>query len=417
MFLYNIGLFFYVSLLHCLAPIHSKARKWVQGRKHLWQKLGQALQGNQKPVVWFHVSSLGEFEQARPVIEGLRAREGDSFFLLLTFFSPSGYEVRKNYAHADYITYLPTDLPAQAKRWLDMVKPTRAFWVKYDFWWNVLQEMQARKVPITLFSAVFREEQFFFKSSAQKYLTILKNFTQIFVQNQESLALLDKYGFQNATIAGDTRFDRVLGTVENFEPIPLVENWLSNADKSEGLLVMGSVWERDLEVILPVLAQNFPKLRLIFAPHEMHERIFHKIELALPAQTIRFSQLELLQTREKSVRALLIDNVGMLSRLYHYGNLAYIGGAFKEGLHNILEPAVFGMPVIFGKDYRKFPEAFELIKVGGGFSIKNATEFSDLVGKFLSQEQERAEAGKAANLFIVQNRGGANKILETVFGK
>ncbi len=408
MFLYNLSLRFYGTALRLVAPFHAKARKWVRGRKDLWKNLKEALHKNQKPVVWFHVSSLGEFEQARPVIEGLRAREGNSFFLLLSFFSPSGFEVRKDYKEADYVTYLPLDLPAHARQWIEIVQPVEVYWVKYDFWWNVLREMQARNIPVTLFSAVFRKEQFFFKSPT--LLSILKKFKHIFVQNEESLRLLVEHDFQNAQIAGDTRFDRVCATVESFEPIPLIERWLGRQGRQD-VLVAGSVWGRDLDVILPVLAKHFPATRLIFAPHEMHEGVFQQIERALPAQTIRFSELATQIDTSKNIRTLLIDNVGMLSKLYHYGTLAYIGGAFKEGLHNILEPAVFGIPVIFGKDYRKFPEAAALIRAGGAFSIQDEASFLALLQGFEAQESKRAEAGRQASAYIMANQGGAEKIL------
>jgi 3-deoxy-D-manno-octulosonic-acid transferase len=404
--LYNLSVWVYSLFLQFASLFHAKARLWVQGRKQLWQKLEKALQLNQKPVVWFHVASLGEFEQARPIIEGLRSKHQNQIFILLTFFSPSGYEVRKDYKHADYITYLPTDLPAHAKRWVAMVKPSIAFWVKYEFWWNVLQEMQRQQIPIVLFSAVFRQEHYFFKPSAQKYVAILQNFTQIFVQNEESLELLQQYQFQNAQRAGDTRFDRVWATVEHFETVLPVETWCKNLPT----LVAGSVWERDLEVILPAL-QDLPTLQAIVAPHEMSEHFFQKIERALPTQTIRYSQIALSTNKGLDKRILIIDNVGMLSRLYKYGSIAYIGGAFKEGLHNILEPAAFALPVIFGKDYRKFPEAYDLIKVGGAFSIKNKEELTTLFQHFLQNEQARLQAGKASQDFIKNNRGGAAKIL------
>lgn len=405
--LYGLSVRLYGLALRLASPFHTKARLWVQGRKNVWQSLEKALQGNEKPVVWVHVASLGEFEQARPVIEGLRLQHGNRFFLLLSFFSPSGYEVRKDYAQADFVTYLPIDTHANAKRWLDIIQPSLALWVKYEFWWNVLAEMQARKVPIVLFSATFRQEQFFFKPSARYFLDILQKFTQIFVQNEESLALLRQHNFENAQVAGDTRFDRVLATVAQFEPILPVAQWRQDSPT----LVAGSVWERDLEVILPTLAQKFLDLKIIFAPHEIHESTLQKIESSFPNQTIRYSQLLQGQASQESSRVLLIDNVGMLSRLYHYGSLAYVGGAFKEGLHNILEPSAFGLPVIFGRDYRKFPEAEALIKAGGAFSIRNSAEFEALLTKFLAYEAERQTAGKEAKAYIENKQGGANKVL------
>ncbi len=404
--LYTFSIRLYGVLLYLASFFHTKAGKWIRGRIGVFQRLETAMRGVKKPVVWFHVASLGEFEQARPVIEGLREKHKDDIFLLLSFFSPSGYEVRHDYAQADFVTYLPLDTPAHAKRWLDIVQPSVAYWVKYEFWWNMLVALQKREVPIILFSALFRKEQFFFKPSAHQFLDVLRNFECVFVQNKESLALLKQYDFQNVEIAGDTRFDRVLANVEHFEPLPLVEAWAGKAQ----VLVAGSVWERDLAVMLPVLAQNFSDLKVIFAPHEIHESILQKIEKTFPNQTIRYSKL-LSKTLVQDKKILLIDNVGMLARLYHYGKLAYVGGAFKEGLHNILEPAAFGVPVVFGHNYKKFPEANALIKAGGAFSIQDQPTFHAVLQKYLTHEAHRQEAGRQAKQFIEANRGGAARIL------
>lgn len=387
------------------ALFHPKAKKWVQGRANIWQPLQDALHKIDKPVVWFHVASLGEFEQARPVMEGLREKDKDSFFLLLSFFSPSGYEVRHNYAQADFVTYLPLDTKANAERWLTIANPSVAYWVKYEFWWNMLEAMQKQNVPIILFSALFRKKQFFFKPYAKYFLSILQKLNQIFVQNKESLELLESHGFQNAQMAGDTRFDRVLAQVAHFEPVPYIEAWRDGAP----ILVAGSVWERDLLVILPVLVNNFPDLQIIFAPHEIHEHTLQKIEKAFPSQTIRYSALE--KAEKTTSKVLLIDNVGLLARLYHYGTVAYIGGAFKEGLHNILEPASFGIPIVFGRAYQKFPEAYALIESGGAFSIQQEEDFRLLIQLFLTDSPFCTLAGKQARLYIEQNKGGANIIL------
>jgi 3-deoxy-D-manno-octulosonic-acid transferase len=433
-FLYNLLIKIYYILIWLTSFFNEKAKKWYLGRKSIFQTLENQFKDNQSAIIWFHVASLGEFEQARPIIEQLvhrpqtadhrpqiNAADGElptiapspiqnsKFKILITFFSPSGYEVRKNYEFADYVFYLPLDTPQNARKFLKIVKPKAVFWVKYEFWYHYLKTIQAQKIPLILFSANFRENQFFFKWYGKTFLNLLKGFSQIFVQNEKSYNLLKINGLQNIQIAGDTRFDRVNATAQNAQKLPIIEKF-KNQSK---LLVIGSSWEEDLAVLLPVLNLFNNDLKIIIAPHEIKEKKLQSIENQLVKKTIRYSKIpENDLDSLANYEVLLIDNVGMLASLYQYGEFAYIGGAFKQGLHNILEPTTFGIPVIFGKDYRKYPEAQDLLDLGGAFSVQNQADFSSIIQKLFENETLRQTAGLACRNYILQNTGGASKVLE-----
>ncbi|MCU0446931.1 MAG: 3-deoxy-D-manno-octulosonic acid transferase [Microscillaceae bacterium] len=420
-FLYNLSIQLYYFLVWFASFFKDKAKKWYVGRKNIFQTLENQLEGNAAPIIWFHAASLGEFEQARPIIEAIKienppfdsknpkseTQNQKSFKILLTFFSPSGYEVRKDYESADYVFYLPLDTPQNAQKFLNMVKPAAVFWVKYEFWYHYLRAIQNRQIPLILFSAVFRENQFFFKWYGKAFLNLLKGFTQIFVQNEQSYNLLKIKGLQNVQIAGDTRFDRVSATVQNVQSFPIVEQF-KNHNK---LLIIGSSWSEDLAVLLPFLnGFKFP-LKVIIAPHEIQENKLQVLENQLVKKSIRYSQVQNIKPEElKTFEVLLIDNVGMLASLYQSGEFAYIGGAFQQGLHNILEPATFGMPVIFGKKYHKNPEAQDLIALGGAFSIQNSAEFELLFERLYQNDEQRQAAGNICRTYIAQNIGGATKV-------
>ncbi|WP_240676229.1 3-deoxy-D-manno-octulosonic acid transferase [Botryobacter ruber] len=363
--LYNIGLKAYRAAIAIAAPFNQKARLMREGRVKQFENLRQALQHNQAPVVWFHCASLGEFEQGRPVIEAFR-EAFPGYKVLLTFFSPSGYEVRKNYSGADFIFYLPLDSASNARRFLELVQPKLAVFVKYEFWHYYLQELHKRNIPALSISAIFRPGQVFFRGYGGFYRTILRNFTHIYTQNQESAQLLQSINITHASVAGDTRFDRVLQTAATVKTIPVVADFVQQQE----VFVVGSSWPPDIEVLLPLIQKYRQHIRFIIAPHEISESSIGKLMEQLGEGAIRYS--EAVEAGAANVNVLVIDNIGMLSSLYSYGTYAYIGGAFGKGLHNTLEAAVFGLPLFFGPRYSKFEEAKELVALGCAFPVQDA---------------------------------------------
>ncbi len=388
-----------------------KARLWRGGRENLWQNLEQGLSQRQNhTLVWFHAASLGEFEQGRPVMDAIRTQWPEHeppLYLLVTFFSPSGYEVRKNYQGADFVSYLPLDTRTNAQHFLDLVRPDAVFFIKYEFWYHHLREVQRRKIPLFLFSAVFRPKQIFFQWYGRAFLNLLTDYDHIFVQNESSAALLARHQIKQTTVAGDTRFDRVSATAHTSIHLPLAEKFKDQ----HPLLIVGSAWGEDLEVILPFFNQLEVPLKMIIAPHEIKEATMRRIEQTCQSKTCRYSEALAHEAKLTESKVLIIDNVGMLAKLYYYGDWAFVGGAFKQGLHNILEPAAFGLPVFFGPDYRKFPEAEDLIKQGGACSIANEGE---LRSRFMSvyTEKARRNTGTNAKAYIEAHQGGTKQIAD-----
>lgn len=389
------------------ALFHPKARQWVQGRENLLPDLISDLPPliQSRPVAWFHAASLGEFEQGRPVMEAFRTRY-PNYFIFLTFFSPSGYEVRKNYAGADFVTYLPIDTPANARQLVDVLRPRVAFFIKYEFWYNYLRELQRNDVAILSFSAIFRPNQLFFKPYDKFYTKLLRYFDHILVQNEESARLLRSVGIDSVTVAGDTRFDRVRQIAEAARDLPEIAAFVQN----QPCLVAGSAWEADRAVIVPALNALTLPLKAIIAPHEIHEAELVRWEQTLAGQTLRYSTYQASGfdfANIENVQYLLIDNVGMLSSLYRYGQVAYIGGAFGAGLHNILEAATFGLPIFFGnKNYEKFQEAIDLTQQKGAWAIGDTAEFQRKLEEILTNPAARKKSG-ANNRTYVQTRTGA----------
>ncbi|OKL39332.1 3-deoxy-D-manno-octulosonic acid transferase [Pontibacter flavimaris] len=365
--LYDIGLKAYRTAIALAAPFNEKAKLMRQGRERQFERLQETLRQNQAPLVWFHCASLGEFEQGRPVMEALR-EAFPKYKVLLTFFSPSGYEVRKNYPGADYIFYLPLDSASNAKRFLDIARPRLAVFVKYEFWHYYLQELAERSIPILSISAIFRPEQVFFKPYGDFYRNILRRFTHIYTQNQSSLELLQSISINKASIAGDTRFDRVLQTAASIKPIPLVEAFAAG----QQVFMVGSSWPADIEALLPLIQNYKASIKFIIAPHEVNEASINAVMQAVGEDAVRFSKAT--EVDAPKYKVLVIDNIGMLSALYSYGTYAYIGGAFGKGLHNTLEAAVFGLPLFFGPKYDKFQEAKDLVARGCAFPVQNAGE-------------------------------------------
>jgi 3-deoxy-D-manno-octulosonic-acid transferase len=379
----------------------------LQGRENQFEKLEQAFAGNTAPVVWFHCASLGEFEQGRPVIEAFKA-EFPEDKVLLTFFSPSGYEVRKNYSGADFIFYLPLDSAANARKFLAIVQPKLAVFVKYEFWHYYLQELEQRHIPILSISAIFRPEQVFFKPYGEFNRNMLRRFTHIYTQNQSSLELLQTIGITNATIAGDTRFDRVLQTAATIKPIPLVDAFTSDSE----VFMVGSSWPADIDVLLPLIQKYKLTIKFIIAPHEVHESGITTLMQTIGDGTVRFSQADA-QTIA-NYKVLVIDNIGMLSALYSYGTYAFIGGAFGKGLHNTLEAAVFGLPLFFGPKYSKFQEAVDLVKLGCAFPVNNADELLAAFEKVHTTPGARQTITDTEKQYVQEQAGATTQIMADI---
>ncbi|GAB3315983.1 glycosyltransferase N-terminal domain-containing protein [Larkinella ripae] len=408
--LYNTSIRLYQATLQLAARFHPKARLAVRGRDGWFRQINAKLADNAAPIAWFHAASLGEFEQGRPVMEAFR-QQYPGYKILLTFFSPSGYEVRKNYAGADFVLYLPFDTPENARQFVQLVQPAIAFFIKYEFWYNYLRELKNRQVPTLAFSAIFRSDQLFFKPYGGFYRSFLRFFDHLLVQNQESVDLLHRIGVTNVTLAGDTRFDRVKQVADARKDIPIARDFKNE----QPLLVVGSAWQADLQVLLPFLNRFDQPLKVIIAPHEIHDDEIERWRSQLPGQTVRFSEA---QSRPpallRSANNLIIDNVGMLSSLYQYGEFAYIGGAFGKGLHNILEAATFRMPLFFGPNYGKFQEAVDLAKTGGAFPVSDPAQLEAVFRRFYADSAALAKASAVSGDYVTRNTGATSKVMEIV---
>jgi 3-deoxy-D-manno-octulosonic-acid transferase len=409
-FIYNIVICFY-SFAVRLAAIagKEKAQKWINGRKDIFSRISAVLKPGEKRV-WFHCSSLGEFEQGRPVMEKLRMQNPE-LRIVLTFFSPSGFEIRKNYAGADYIFYLPTDTAGNAKRFIELVNPEKVFFVKYDFWYHYFRELNRKGIPLYMISVIFRNDQAFFKWYGGLFRRMLKYVTHFFVQDAASMSLLEGIGFTNATINGDTRFDRVSTIAAEAKMIPLVDKF--KAGKT--VFIAGSSWEQDEELIIPLITDYAVQIdKYIIAPHEIgRERVadlYNKLSEKTPGIVMLFSKAD--EAAIATARVLIIDNIGMLSSLYRYGNLAYIGGGFGKGIHNTLEAAVFGMPLFFGPNYHKFKEAIELINAGGAFTVDHYASLQAKVKTFLADQIQWKSACEASLHYVKQRTGATDRILK-----
>ena len=405
---YNLFTSLYPTGAKLLALFNNKkAKLWIEGRKDVFSYLHSKFDGNTKPVIWFHCASLGEFEQGKPVMEALKSLY-PQHQLLITFFSPSGYEIRKNYAGANAICYLPMDGKENAQKLIQIAKPALVVFVKYEFWYSYLTEIKKHHIPLLLVSALFRKSQPFFKAYGGFHKNMLRCFTHIFVQNQTSLGLLHSISINNGSISGDTRFDRVLQTANHFESLPLIEQFCQN----KKVLVAGSTWTEDDEE-LDHFVIHHPTMRFVIAPHDISEERLQECE-RLYKRTIRYSGLENTAIGD-DVNTLIIDNIGMLSRIYFYADIAYIGGAFGgDGIHNILEAAVFAKPVVFGPEHDNFPETDDLIEEGGAFSVNNALELETILNKLLTDEAFKANAGKASGEFVKRNAGATQQIIAYV---
>lgn len=399
--LYNIAIYFYQQIIRLVSLFDTKAQFWVKGRKQ-WKtqlKEGVATDG---PVFWFHAASLGEFEQGRPLMEKIKKEQTD-VFILLTFFSPSGYEVQKDYKGADYICYLPADTKSNAKAFVDIVNPMQVFFIKYEFWFNYMRELQAKKIPLHLISGIFHNKQIFFKSYGTWFKKQLKAFTYFFVQDPASVEKLKVLGFENAFVAGDTRFDRVIEIAEHAALIPV----LSEFTKVKPCLVIGSSWPED-ELFLSEYINLHPEYNYVIAPHEIKEDHLQSITSQIKLNIQRWTTMD--QGLSLDTQVILVDTIGMLSKMYRYADLTYVGGAFKTGLHNVLEAAVYGKPVIFGPNYSKFQEATALISEKAAFSINSKEALFNTLNRLFTDKIERELLGENAKAFIYKSQGAAEYI-------
>ena len=388
--IYNISIWLYVVTIRIASLYNLKAKKWVKGRENIFSEL-EAVVRNQKNIVWFHCASLGEFEQGKPIIEAYKLNH-PTHQILLTFFSASGFEIKKNTALANWVFYLPADTTSNAKKFINLVNPIKVVFIKYEFWFNYMYQLKKQNIPFYSVSTIFREGQVFFKY--QWFAKQLKNVTHFFVQDEKSAELLNSIGFSNFTISGDTRFDSVVANTKNPTKIALVELF----SKNKKTIICGSTWAKD-EMILIQYIKNHPENNYVIAPHEL-DNISN-----LQKQT---NGLLYSNANEKNIfttNVLIIDSIGLLSTIYQYGNLAYIGGGFGSGIHNILEAASFGLAVIFGPNYQKFNEAISLINKKGAISISNYEELSSAIDIFNSFDQS------IALNYIKENSGATNKIL------
>lgn len=403
--LYSFFICLYGLVVRLAALQNPKARLWVNGRKDWEKKMKEKLQPGEQRV-WFHCPSLGEFEQARPVIEAFRTKYPEKK-IILTFYSPSGYEIRKNYTGADYIFYLPEDTRRNVRIFVNLVCPSEVFFVKYDFWKNYLTEISRLNIPLYLFSAIFRPGQAFFKWYGGWYRRLLHCFSHIFVQDQASAQLLQSVGIHRVSIAGDTRFDRVATIAATVRDIPQAAQFAENAT----LLVAGSTWPADEQLLVQYLRETSHKLKIILAPHEIEPSHIRAIETLLgDIPYVKFSEWSTGNT--KDARVLLIDNIGMLSSLYRYGKLAYIGGGFGKGIHNILEAATFGLPVIFGPNYQRFKEAVDLVALGGAWPISDYFGVKTTIDNLLNQPQNLHSASTMASGYVKKSTGATSVILK-----
>ncbi|MCQ2214432.1 MAG: 3-deoxy-D-manno-octulosonic acid transferase [Bacteroidales bacterium] len=409
--LYAIGMPFYGFVLNIVAMFgHKKAKLLVNGRKDTWEKL--KTYDNSTSCIWIHAASLGEFEQGRPIIEAIRAKYPNKK-IVLTFYSPSGYEVRKNYKEVDLVCYLPSDRSGNAKRFIEAINPEMAFFVKYEFWHHYINEIHKRGIALYGVSVIFRDTQPFFKSWGGWFRDMLHKYTRIYVQDQLSADLLKSIGIEDNkyVVAGDTRFDRVRQIASNAKDVEIVERFVKNASR---VIVMGSAWPPDDEVVFPYI-NNAPKdVKLIVAPHEIHSERIKGLVGRLSVKTSLYTEPA---SDLEDCQVLVVNTIGLLSTIYKYGQIGYIGGGFGVGIHNTLEAATYSMPVLFGPNYKRFKEAVDLIDCGGGFCIKSKEDVKGKLDLWLNDQNALATAGEAAGKYVASMCGATEKIMAEIEAK
>jgi 3-deoxy-D-manno-octulosonic-acid transferase len=425
--IYNLFIRLYVLGIRLVSLWNPKAKDWVNGRKQLFEDLEKRITDGDK-IVWFHCASAGEFEQGKPVIESLKV-EYPSHKILVSFFSPSGFDAARKYKHADIVTYLPIDTRKNARRFVELVKPELVIFVKYEYWYHHLSAVAYRHIPLLIVSAIFRKGQLFFKPYGRFYRQILFLFRQIFVQDANSLGLLKANNINHCSLSGDTRFDRVKKIADSFTEVPLLSQFIGDSTA----IVAGSTWEQDEEILSSYLGASPAKI--VIAPHEIKKEHVQRLQRLFPG-CVRYSELQPLlnqhsegnsiwnsinqqqqrdvEQRLASAKTLIVDSMGLLSRLYQYATITYVGGGFKSGIHNTLEAVVYGKPVLFGPKYQKFKEARDLIERGAAFSVDNAEELKIKMDHLLNDPSELSKAGYAAKSYVEENTGATKKTLDYI---
>lgn len=408
--MYDVAITFYAFLVRLASLFNKKAQKMLAGQKKTFPVLAENIDP-QARYIWFHAASLGEFEQGRPLIEKIR-EEKPQYKILLTFFSPSGYEVRKDYAGADVVCYLPFDYRSNAQKFLSLAKPEIAVFIKYEFWMNYLSQLRKRNIPTYIISAVFRPNQIFFRWYGYRYRNVLNNFNWFFVQDENSSALLKRFNHNNVTITGDTRFDRVYKIFRQEKNLPLIEKFANKTEKKQLVLIAGSTWDKDEEILIPFFNQH-PEIKLIIAPHEINKSHIEQLKNRIKRPYALYSG-----AGEKEIEkadCLIIDCIGLLSSAYRYGETAYIGGGFGVGIHNVLEAAVYGIPVLFGPNYGKSREARELTALKGAFPVSGENDFSAQMNNLSASPELLKESGNIARDYVINNLDATQKIYEKFF--
>lgn len=398
---YRLGIGFYALMAALVAPFNKKAKQFTQGRTNWKEQLPHFDTDN---IALFHCASLGEFEQARPVLEAFKT-QFPNWKIVLTFFSPSGYEVRKNYPLADFVTYLPLDSPENARFFVQNLKPKIALFVKYEFWYFMLKALKESGCELISFSAIFRKEQAFFKPWGGVMRQSLQFFDHLFVQDANSITLLKSIGINQTSVAGDTRLDRVAAVAAEGKEFPEIEQFKGDSK----LVMIGSAWPKDTDLLLPELLENYPDWKVIIAPHELHENYLENLEGLSAGKSIRYSEWKKGYLPDKQV--LIINNIGMLSHLYRYADFAWIGGGFGSGIHNTMEAAAFGIPIGFGPNYLRFKEAVDLIEQGAAFSASENVGLKKVLNTIVNDESARLKAGKIAANYISAHKGATETIL------
>ena len=403
-FLYDIGIFLLRGVLGLLAVFNEKIDLFLAGRRSTFEHLEKIIEKGDL-TLWFHCASLGEFEQGRPVIEALAARN-PGYKIVLTFFSPSGYEVQKDYALADAIVYLPLDTKKNSKKFLKIVHPTLAVFVKYEFWPNLLNELKKQKVPTYLISGIFREDQIFFKDYGGWMRNVLRDFSHFFVQNSQSLSLLETIGIRKATLSGDTRFDRVHSLLKKDNTLAFLEGFTSG----KITVVAGSTWPKDEQFLTDYINDcKFDDVVFIIAPHHMEPERFRKLKRSINKKNMLHSE----GVPDKDIEVYIVDTIGLLTKIYSYADVSYVGGGFdREGVHNVLEPAVFGVPVLIGPVYEKYQEALDLVKKKGCLVAKDARSFEKTLSVLISDPEFRKNTGQICSKFISENTGATQIIVD-----
>ncbi len=405
-YLYSLSIYIYYLLICIASTRNKKAKKWLDGRRKMFERISSEINGKDK-IVWFHCASLGEFEQGRPVMEDFKDRYPE-YKIILTFFSPSGYEVRKNYKTADYIYYLPMDTPRKAAKFIKYVNPEIVIFIKYEFWFNYLRYLNKNKIPVFIVSAVFRPGQHFFRRYGGWSRKQLKKITWFFVQNQKSKELLLSAGVKNVTVSGDTRFDRVFQIAKQDYDFKLIKKFKQN----KRIFIAGSTWPPDEQIVKELINKNPERLKYIIAPHDVNKEHINSLTEIFGSGSVKLSETD--ENNVSQAKILIIDSIGILSKIYRHAEYSLIGGGFGAGIHNILEAATFGMPIFFGPNYNKFNEAKELVNKGIAYEINRAQALIEKIHYFESHENDHKRISEACKKYVIDNTGATKIIIEKI---